>query len=140
MAYYMFILRPTEKKFKVVCPACAKRGEVVASCRTCCGAGVRGKSIMQYYVQEKPIEIEKVDRDPKNGILRYWENLSEFFYETVTPKLNKYAPDVPYGVHLCHDTRKSAEIECERINNYLKKGSQTTDDSFVTLSYIREVL
>lgn len=139
MANYMFILRPTEKKYKVVCPDCAKRGEVLASCRCCCGAGVRGKTIQQYYVQERPIEIEKIDRDPKTGVLRYWENLSEFFYETVTPKLNKYTPEVPYGVHPCHDTRKLAETECERINSYLKKVSQASNTSII-LPYNREVL
>ena len=32
---------------------------------------------------------------------------------------NKYVPDVPYGVHFCHDDRKSAEAECARINKYL---------------------
>ena len=139
MANYMFILRSTEKKYKVVCPECAKRGEVLASCHHCCGAGVRGKTVQQYYVQERPIEIVKTDRDPKTGVLRYWESVDEFFYETVTPKLNKYVPEVPYGVHLCHDTRKSADTECERLNNYLKKTSQSANTA-ITLSYIKEVL
>ena len=124
MANYMFVLRPTEKKYKVVCPECAKRGEVLATCRHCCGAGVRGKTVQQYYVQDKPIEIVEVDRDPKNGIIRYWENLSEFYYETTTPALNKYTLEVPYGIHLCHDTRKSAEAECERINKYLMEANK----------------
>lgn len=119
MANYMFILRPTEKKYKVVCPTCATRGMVLDRCPTCCGAGTKWLRMMQYYVQDRPIEIEKIDRDPHTGVLRYWENLSEFFYETVTPKLNKYVPEVPYGVHLCHDTRKSAQVECDRLNKYL---------------------
>jgi hypothetical protein len=124
MANYMFILRPTEKKYKVVCPECAKHGEVLTTCRHCCGSGVRCKTIQQYYVQDKPIEIVEVDRNPKNGVIRYWENLSEFYYETTTPALNKYVPEVPYGIHLCHDTRKSAEIECERVNKYLMEANK----------------
>ena len=124
MANYMFILRPTEKKYKAVCSDCARRGEVLNSCRQCNGTGVKGKRMFQYYVQERPIEIVKTDRDPKIGVLRYWENFSEYFYETVTPNLNKYVPEVPYGVHLCHDTMKSAMAECERINNYLSERSR----------------
>ena len=120
MVTFMFILRPLEKKFKVVCPDCAKRGEVLDNCKCCHGQGVKGKRILQYYVQNSPIEITRVDRDPATGILRYWENLGEFYYETVTPALNRYVPEVPYGIHLCHATRKSADIECERINKILK--------------------
>ena len=135
MANYMFVLRPTEKKYRVVCPDCAKRGEVLDSCKCCCGVGVIRKSIKQYYVQDRPIEIEHTDRDPKTGILRYWENKSEFFYETVTASLNNYVPDVPYGVHLCHDTRKFAEAECERINKYLSGSTKqsTSKDTFSDL-------
>ena len=119
MANFMYILRPTEKKFRAVCPACAKRGMIEDYCSTCHGTGTKGQKMMQYYVQDRPIEIEKVDRDPKTGVLRYWEDLSEFYYETLTPKLNSYVPEVPYGVHLCHDTKKSAQAECDRINKYL---------------------
>lgn len=127
MANYMFILRSMEKKYKVVCPACSQRGMVSDLCPTCHGTGTKGKAMKQYYVQERPIEIEKVDRDPKTGVLRYWENLSEFFYETTTPTLNKYTPEVPYGVHLCHDTRKSAQTECDRINKYLSDPTKHSD-------------
>lgn len=128
MANYMFVLRPTEKKFTTVCSACAKRGEVVDSCRTCHGKGITRKSVFQYYVQDRPIEINHVDRDPKTGILRYWEDASNFFYETITPDLNSNVPDVPYGVHLCHDNWKSAEAECERINEYLSKKARREAD------------
>lgn len=121
----MFVLRPTEKRITTVCPACAKRGEVVSSCPTCYGAGIKKKNIPQYYVQDNPVEIIRIDRDPKTGVLRYWENLSEFFYETTTPALNKYVPEVPYGVHLCHSTRKSAEVESERVNKYLNEMSKS---------------
>jgi hypothetical protein len=128
MANYMFVLRPTEKKFTTVCSACAKRGEVVDSCRTCHGKGITRKSVFQYYIQDRPIEINYIDRDPKTGILRYWEDASNFFYETVTPDLNNNVPNVPYGVHLCHDNWKSAEAECERINEYLSKKARREAD------------
>lgn len=131
MANYMFILRPIEKKIKVVCTECARRGEVIDSCKCCCGKGVRGKAIPQYYVQERPIEIARIDRDPINGVLRYWENLSEFFYETAYPRLNKYVPEVPYGIHMCHDDRQSAQTECDRINKYLNSVSKPTGDNTI---------
>lgn len=130
MANYMFVLRPTEKKIKTVCLACAHRGEVIDECRWCHGTAVKKHSIPQYYVQEKPIEISHIDRDPKTGVLRYWENKSEFFYETVYPELNHYVPEVPHGIHLCHDTRVSAQTECERINNFLKNANK---ESFETI-------
>lgn len=141
MANYMFVLRPTEKKFTTVCPACAKRGEVVDNCKTCYGKGVIKKSIFQYYVKDRPIEINYVDRNPKNGILRYWEDASNFFYETTTPELNKNVPEVPYGVHLCHDTWKSAEAECERINKYLnEKARQHKEDDKDTVDTMAEIM
>ena len=128
MANFMFVLRPIEKKFKTVCPTCAKRGEVIDTCHRCAGKGVIHKSIPQYYVQDRPIQITHIDRDPKTGVLRYWENSCEFFYETTYPALHKYTPEVPHGIHLCHDTMKSAQVECERINVYLGKNKQITRD------------
>lgn len=121
MANYMFILRPVDKKFRVVCPKCFKRGFVSDDCPTCHGAGTYSKTVYQYYVQDKPIRIENVDRDPKTGILRYWDSKCEFFYETVYPELNKYVPNVPHGIHLCHMDLEEARIECERINRYLQE-------------------
>jgi RecJ-like exonuclease len=121
MANYMFVLRPTTKKHKVVCPACVKRGEVLNSCPECHGSAVKGVSITQYYVQDRPIEITNIDRDPKTGVLRYWEGACDFYYETLYPELNHHVPEVPHGVHLCHDTYLSAKTECERINKYLTK-------------------
>jgi hypothetical protein len=121
MANYMFILRPTEKVYKVVCPSCAQRGEVVGACSVCHGAGVKKHRIAQYYIQDRPVQITHIDRDPDTGILRYWENASEFFYETTYPSLNRYVPEVPYGIHPCHDTFLLAKRECDRINEYLIK-------------------
>lgn len=119
MANYMFVLRPTTKKHKVVCPTCAKRGEVVLSCPTCRGTAIKTISVPQYYVQDRPIEITHIDRDPKTGVLRYWEGASEYFYETVYPSLNRYVEEVPHGIHLCHDNALSAKTECERVNKLL---------------------
>ena len=119
MANYMFILRPTEKIHKSVCPRCAAVGEVLDSCPTCHGSAIKKYRFTQYYVQDRPIKIEKVDRDPATGILRYWENQSEFYHETTYPELNKFVPEVPHGVHFCHDDISSAKAECARINNYL---------------------
>ena len=119
MANYMFVLSPTEKRIKIVCPACAKRGIVEDTCQICHGTAIKGKTIMQYYIKDRPIQIIRIDRDKRTGILRYWTDNSEFFYETVYPELNKYVPNVPHGIHLCHDYKESAEIECERVNNYL---------------------
>ena len=124
MNTYMFVLRPTTRKLKVVCPTCASRGEVIDACETCRGTAIKKRNILQYYIQDKPIKINNIDRDPKTGILRYWENGSEFFYETVTPELNKYVPEVPYGIHLCHDSYKTAERERKRVNDYLSKSNR----------------
>jgi hypothetical protein len=123
----MYILRPTNKTFKKVCPECAKRGEVLDSCRSCRGSAIKKNPVMQYYVQDRPIEIVRIDRDPETGILRYWEDSSNCFNETTYRSMNKYVPYVPYGVHLCHENRKSADIECERINTYLKNAKKLTE-------------
>ncbi len=132
MANFMYVLKPIESKVKTVCLACAKRGEVVDFCRFCNGEGITKKTIIQYGIKERPIQIDKVDRDPKTGILRYWENDSEFFYETVYPELNKYVPKVPYGIHLCHDDMKSAMTERDRINKHLKAEAK---ESFETVQF-----
>ena len=88
MATFMFVLRPTEKVYKSVCPACAARGEVLDSCTTCHGTAIKRFRFIQYYVQDRPVQIDKIDRDPKTGILRYWENMSEYYHETTTPDIN----------------------------------------------------
>lgn len=119
MANYMFVLRPSEKVHRIVCPECSKRGEVLNTCKMCHGQAYVRKRVPCYYVQDRPIEITHIDRDSKTGILRYWEGACDFYYETLYPKLNPHVPEVPHGVHLCHDTYLSAKTECERINKYL---------------------
>ena len=117
----MWVLRPDKKVRKTVCPECEARGEVIDSCSTCHGTAVKKHEIFQFCVQESPITITNVDRDPRTGILRYWEDGSSYFHETTDSTLNKYMPDVPYGIHLCHYGYDEAVIECERINNFLAK-------------------
>lgn len=115
----MIKLKPVETKKKRVCPACYAKGEVTDDCHKCHGAGIINSKTIRYNVIARPVEIVKVDRDPKTGIIRYWENQSEFFYETVTPKLNKYVPEVPFGVHLIHESYEDAFAEADRINKAL---------------------
>lgn len=143
MATFMYVLRPEEKRHKVVCPDCHKRGEVVDTCRICRGSGIKSTMSMRFRVQDRPIEIVKIDRDPKTGILRYWENASEFYHETTTHSINRYIPDVPYGAHLCHDTRRSAEIECERINKHLRQLNnieKLMDNGIVEVDVLAEIV
>lgn len=137
MANYMFVLRPTSKTIKTVCPLCASRGEVITACPLCHGEGTQKHSVPQYYVQDKPIEITHTDRDPKTGVLRYWEDASEFYYETTYPELNRYAPAVPHGLHLVHDDVLTAKRECERINEYLlrKNGKNLARKSETKLDF-----
>ncbi len=127
----MIKLKPVETKKKRVCPACYAKGEVTDDCHKCHGMGVIKSKTIRYNVVARPIEIVKIDRDPKTGIIRYWENQSEFFYETVTPKLNKYVPEVPFGVHLIHDNFEDAFAEAERINKALDELEVKTTKGFV---------
>ena len=114
-------LKPVETKKKRVCPACYAKGEVTTGCFKCHGVGVINSKTIRYDVAFYPVEIIKVDRDPKNGIIRYWENKSEFFYETVTPELNKYVPEVPFGIHLVHKNYEEASAEAARVNRALEE-------------------
>ena len=117
----MVKLKPVETKKKRVCPVCYTKGEVTTSCHKCHGTGVINSSTIRYRVTAHPVEVVKIDRDPKTGIIRYWENKSEFFYETTTPELNKYVPEVPFGVHLLHDSYEEAFAEAARVNEALDK-------------------
>lgn len=117
----MIKLKPVDVKKKRVCPACYAQGEVTDDCHKCHGAGVINSKTVRYNVVPRPVEIVKIDRDPKTGIIRYWENKSEFFYETVTPKLNKYVPEVPFGIHFVHENYEEAFAEATRVNKALEE-------------------
>jgi hypothetical protein len=127
----MVKLKPVETKKKRVCPACYAKGEVKSDCRRCYGKGVISSTTVRYSVAARPIEIEKIDRDPKTGIRRYWENESEFFYETTTHELNKYIPNVPYGIHLIHDSYDDAFAEAERVNKALEEIEVKANKEFI---------
>lgn len=134
--FSMFVLRPYTKKHRVVCPACVERGEVLDICPICHGSATKGKTLNQYYVKDKPIVIERIDRDSETGILRYWEDKSNFYYETVYPEVHKYTPVVPHGVHLCHYTESSAKAECKRINDFLAGEALYKEASKIDVSTI----
>lgn len=123
-AFCFYRLKPTTTKFRAVCPTCAARGQITETCSNCGGSGEIRRSYTSYEVARYPVEIVKIDRDPKTGVLRYWENMSEFFYETITPDLNKWVPLVPHGVHLLHPTLSEASAEANRINRYLEEAAK----------------
>lgn len=127
----MFKLKLIEVKKKRVCSTCYAKGEVKSDCRKCHGSGTIGFTTMRYKVDVYPVEIVKVDRDPKTGIIRYWENLSEFFYETTTPRLNKYVPEVPFGVHLIHESYDEAFAEANRVNKALEELEVKANKAFI---------
>jgi hypothetical protein len=127
----MVKLKPVETKKKRVCPACYAKGEVTDDCYKCHGAGIIKSKTIRYNVVARPVEIVKVDRDPKTGTIRYWENQSEFFYETTTPKLNKYVPEVPFGIHLIHENFEDAFAEAARINKALDEIEVKATKGFV---------
>jgi hypothetical protein len=127
----MFMLKAVETKKKRVCPTCFAKGEVKTDCHKCRGAGVINSKTIRYDVAMRPKEIEKIDRDPKSGVLRYWENKSEFFYETTTPALNKYVPDVPFGIHFIHRNYEEAQAEAERVNKALEEAEVRANKGFI---------
>ncbi len=127
--FNMFVLRPTFARYSFVCPTCAKRGQVISDCTDCHGRGTKIRKVMQYRVQDKPIQIIQIDRDPATGILRYWENQSDFYYETVDSSLNKFVPDVPHGIHLIHANAQFAKNELERVNAHLLVAQQNNTRS-----------
>lgn len=127
----MIKLRPVETKKKRVCPVCYAKGEVTDDCHKCHGAGIINSKTLRYNVAAHPVEIIKVDRDPETGIIRYWENQSEFFHETTTPQLNKYVPEVPFGIHLIHGSYEEAFAEANRVNKALEELEIKANRGFV---------
>ena len=127
----MVKLKPDETKKTRVSPACYAKGEVTDDCHKCHGAGVINSKTIRYKVEPRPVEIVKIDRDPKTGIIRYWENQSEFFYETTTTKLNKYVPEVPFGIHLIHENFEDAFAEADRVNKALDETEVKATKGFV---------
>lgn len=111
-----FTLRMTIKKKVVVCEKCHKAGQVLSCCPECGGKGVHYKSYQCYEVNPRKTQIEKIDRDPKTGKLRYWTSMSEYYYEELRPEDNKYVEDYPHGVHMVHFSLEEATNEVNRLN------------------------
>lgn len=111
-----FILRMVIKKKVVTCERCHKAGQVLPHCPECGGKGIHYKSYQCYEVSPRKVEIEKIDRDPKNGKLRYWTSMSDFYYDEIRHEDNKYVEDYPHGVHMIHFSIEEATNEANRLN------------------------
>lgn len=116
-----FILRKVTKKKVVTCRKCTERGRVLPCCPECGGKGVHNKSYQCWEVNPRKIDIEKIDRDPENGQIRYWTGYSEYFYDMVTPEYNKFAEEYPHGIHYIHFDIKEAMAEVNRLNKILEQ-------------------
>ena len=116
-----FVLRMVVKKKIVVCEKCHKAGQVLPFCHECGGKGTYYKSYQCYEVSPHKVEIEKIDREPETGKLRYWISMSEFYYDEVYPEDNKYVGEYPHGVHLIHFSLEEATNEANRLNTIRKQ-------------------
>lgn len=117
----MYKLLSTKFTERVFCRSCARLGCINPKCPECGGKGIHKFHWDGFRVSNDAYILEKVDRCPKTGHIRYWSDKSNFCYETVTPELNKYCPNVPYGIHYYHDIYQDAEAEVTRVNSYLYK-------------------
>ena len=99
--YIMYSI--TEKSFKiqVPCKHCADKGYINKSCQACNGKGIHNKSFAVYEVNHRDKEIVKIDRESKTGELRYWEDMSCFYYESSKR---------------IHFNKLDAKIECSKRN------------------------
>lgn len=111
-----YVLRMVLRDKIVVCEKCHKAGQVLPHCTRCGGKGTHRKSYQCYEVNPRKAEIEKIDRDPKNGKLRYWTSASDFYYEEIRPEDNKYIGDYPHGIHMVHFSLEEATNEANRLN------------------------
>lgn len=117
----MYQITKDVEKVKQCCPSCAKLHIIKTNCPICGGKGVRNVSREYYRPVLSPVTIEKIDRDPKTGKLRYWISSNEYAYEETYPSDNPYVPPIKNGVHLFHLTQKDAIAECDRINKFLRE-------------------
>lgn len=110
------------KKIRVCCERCSKAGEVDPSCTVCGGKGVHVKSQGQEFkVMDDPVSIIKIDRDEKDGMLRYWESTDTCYREEVNHNYNQYVPEEAGVVHFIHFSRADAVRECARVNLRMQK-------------------
>lgn len=117
----MYKLVSTKFTETMFCKKCSKLGYINSNCPECGGKGIHKFHWEGYKVSNSAQILEKVDRCPETGHIRYWSDKSNFCYETTTPELNKYCPNVPYGIHFYLDTYEEAETEACRVNTYLRK-------------------
>lgn len=99
--YIMYSIREKPFKLQVPCKNCSDKGYIDKTCHACNGKGIHNKGFMAYEVNRRTEEIEKIDRDSKTGELRYWEDLSCFYYESSK---------------LIHFNKKDAQHECDKRN------------------------
>ena len=116
-----YVLRMVTEKKVVVCERCHRVGQVLPCCHECGGKGTHYKSYQCYEVNPRKIEIEKIDRDPKTGKLRYWTSMSEFYYDEIHNEDNKYVAEYPHGVHMVHFSLQEATNEANRLNEIRKQ-------------------
>lgn len=118
------------KKIKVCCERCFKAGEVDPRCTLCGGKGVHLKSQGQEFkVMDTPVTIIKIDRDPKDGMLRYWESADTCYREEQNHNYNQYVPEEAGVVHFIHFTRADAMKECARVNLRMQKAKAEEEAS-----------
>lgn len=117
----VFVLKMMTKKKVVVCESCYKSGQVLSQCPKCGGKGIHFKSYQCWEVSPHKVKIDKIDRDPKSGKLRYWTSMSEFYHEEVYPEDNKYVKTYPHGIHLVHFSLEEAIIEANRLNEFMNR-------------------
>ena len=99
--YIMYSIREKPFKIQVPCRNCAEKGYINKSCQACNGKGIHNKIFIAYKVNEREEKIEKIDREDKTGELRYWEDSSNFFYESSK---------------LIHFNKEDAKTECDKRN------------------------
>lgn len=118
---YVLKLVPS-KRIRVCCERCSAAGEVDPSCTICGGKGVHFKSQGQEFkVMDDPVSIIKIDRDPKDGMLRYWESADTCYREEQNHNYNQYVPEEAGVVHFIHFSKGDAVAECIRVNQRMKE-------------------
>ena len=104
----MYRIKKRDVQIQMPCEKCAKRGIVNKNCHKCGGKGVHKKTIPLWVVSENAETIRAIDRasDAEHeGILRYWDGPSTFFFD---------------DARLLHFTKEDAEHECDIRNREIK--------------------
>ena len=99
--YTMYSIKEVPFKIQVPCQRCSDNGYINKNCATCNGKGIHNKMLPIRKVRERANEIVKIDRDSGTGELRYWEDMSCFYYESSL---------------LIHFNKRDAIKECDKRN------------------------